>query len=54
MAVIQNLYQIFKIPASKIVKNKLKIVTETGYTTVYKIDELRIQLTDEENSKYNN
>ena len=34
-------------------KNTLKIVTETGDTTVYKIDEVSIQLTDEEKSKYN-
>ena len=34
-------------------KNTLKIVTETGDTTVYKIDEVSIQLTDEEKSRYN-
>jgi len=34
-------------------KNTLKIVTETGDTTVYKIDKVSIQLTDEEKSKYN-
>lgn len=34
-------------------KNTLKIVTETGDTTVYKIDEVSIKLTDEEKSKYN-
>lgn len=34
-------------------KNTLKIVTETWDTTVYKIDEVSIQLTDEEKSKYN-
>ena len=34
-------------------KNTLKIVTETGDTTVYKIDEVSIQLTDEEKSKCN-
>lgn len=34
-------------------KNTLKIVTETGDTVVYKIDEVSIQLTDEEKSRYN-